>query len=97
MHPSADKKVPSLSLTQRELLFYQTRCHDRCYKASGLYQFFFEICPPGQMFSIQLVGEVSSIRPALSRPHHNLTYIFVYMLIASAGPHHRLIAGSATH
>ncbi|KAE9376045.1 hypothetical protein N431DRAFT_543395 [Stipitochalara longipes BDJ] len=56
IHPGANKRVKAFSIAQRELLYYHTRYHDGCYKAGGLYQFFFELCP-GQKISIQLTDE----------------------------------------
>jgi hypothetical protein len=58
IHPKAAPNVQALTHKQRELLYHETRGHDGYFKAIGLFQFFFELCPPGQRVLIQLTNEV---------------------------------------
>jgi len=58
VHPKANANVNALKPEQLESIYYETRSHDECYKAAGLYQFFFELCPADQKISIQMTDEV---------------------------------------
>ena len=53
VHPDAAPEVHALSLADRDLIFNETRGHNGCYKAAGLYHDFFDLCPPGQKLTIQ--------------------------------------------
>lgn len=58
VHPCASPEVHTLSAAQLELILYETRGHNGCFKALALYQKFFELCPPGQKVSIQITNGV---------------------------------------
>lgn len=58
IHPDAPPEVKALTFAQRELIYHQTRGHDSCYKAMGIFEFFFQLCTPGQKLKIQLRDEV---------------------------------------
>jgi hypothetical protein len=58
VHPNASPVVKALTDSQLESLFYETRGHDGCYKAIGMYQYFFDLCSPEQKLSIQITNEV---------------------------------------
>jgi hypothetical protein len=53
------KKYPSLRFAQRELVYHESRSHDCCAKAVGLFGLFFGLCPKGQTVSVQVTNEVS--------------------------------------
>ncbi|KAF7932479.1 uncharacterized protein EAE98_003778 [Botrytis deweyae] len=57
IHPSCDVATRSLSSTQLENIFYESRSHDGCYKALILFQEFFAFCSSDQQLSIQIKNE----------------------------------------
>lgn len=59
--PNASLEVQALSFAERESLYHEALGHDGCYKAIGLYQYFFDLCPPSQKLSIQVTNEVGSL------------------------------------
>ena len=67
-------KYPSLGFAQRELVYYETRSHDGCYKAVGLFELFFGLCPKGQTVSIQITNEVSTFPANISQLLTRLTH-----------------------
>ncbi|XMA09495.1 hypothetical protein WAI453_002286 [Rhynchosporium graminicola] len=81
IHSSASAGVIALSPAERDLIFHETRAHDGCYNATGMYQDFFALCPPGQEISIQ-VGNETPVSIDVSRrvileytlhePKHNI-------------------------
>ncbi|PBP21199.1 hypothetical protein BUE80_DR007767 [Diplocarpon rosae] len=56
-HPQAGGDVHNLSWLAKELIFHETRNHDGCYKAIGLFQYFFDWCPAEQKVLIQVPDE----------------------------------------
>ncbi|PBP25197.1 hypothetical protein BUE80_DR004048, partial [Diplocarpon rosae] len=56
-HPNAGWAVHNLSWVEKELIFQETRNHDGCYKAIGLFQYFFDWCPAEQKVLIQVPDE----------------------------------------
>ncbi|TGO23565.1 hypothetical protein BPAE_0128g00170 [Botrytis paeoniae] len=59
IHPSCEIATRSLSSTQLENIFYESRSHDGCYKALILFQEFFSFCSSDQQLSIQIKNEES--------------------------------------
>ncbi|KAF7946531.1 hypothetical protein EAE96_009528 [Botrytis aclada] len=64
IHASCDLATRSLSSTQLENIFYESRSHDGCYKALTLFQEFFFLCSSNQQLSIQIKNE----KPILIKP-----------------------------
>jgi hypothetical protein len=58
IHPAARPETKALTPSQRELVYHETRGHSSCFKAIGLFNTFFKLCPPGQKLSIQIRNEV---------------------------------------
>lgn len=61
IHPDASPLVKGLSFEQKEIIYHESRGHSGCFKAGGLFQFFFELCPGEQKLEVRIAGEVSSI------------------------------------
>ncbi|KUJ13715.1 uncharacterized protein LY89DRAFT_672006 [Mollisia scopiformis] len=61
IHPHANEMVKRLTPIEVEQIYLESRNHDGCFKAIGLFQFFFELCPAGQMISIQVGNEAPLI------------------------------------
>lgn len=57
--PDAGPEVQNLTLAQRESIYHEAVGHDGCYKALLLFQYLFQLCPPGQQLSVQIKNEVS--------------------------------------
>lgn len=60
IHPQAAPLTHNLTFAERERIYHESRGHDGCYKAIGLYQYFFNLLPPGQKLSVRVKNEVSS-------------------------------------
>ncbi|KAF7940736.1 uncharacterized protein EAE97_006922 [Botrytis byssoidea] len=57
IHPSCDIATRSLSPTQLENIFYESRSHDACHKALILFKKKFAFCSSDQQLSIQIKNE----------------------------------------
>jgi hypothetical protein len=62
--PAAPKNVKDLPRKDLESIYYEIRGHDGCFKAVGLYDAFFDLCPNDQQVSIQIKKEA----PVLLNP-----------------------------
>ena len=58
IHPKADPTIKNLTHAQLELIYHETHGHGGCFKAIGMYEFFFDLFPDGQNISIQIADEV---------------------------------------
>ncbi|EKD14156.1 uncharacterized protein L3040_007844 [Drepanopeziza brunnea f. sp. 'multigermtubi'] len=72
LHPAAPVGVQRLSAADRELIYQETRNHDACYKAIGLFQFFLDLCPPGQ----QLMYQSGNQQPILLNPQARRVFVY---------------------
>ena len=60
--PDANPDVKSLSQSQKDYIYFKSHVHNGCYNAIGLYQYFWELCPPEQMISVHIKNKVSLSR-----------------------------------
>lgn len=58
IHPEATPAVQELGFAEKEEIFYETRGYLGSVQAIGLFQAYFDLCPPEQKVSIQLRDEV---------------------------------------
>ncbi|RDL38387.1 uncharacterized protein BP5553_02727 [Venustampulla echinocandica] len=97
IHPDAAPSVQALTFAQRELIYHETHSSDGCLKAIALFQFFFDLCSPGQKLSIQLTNEFISERNANSQGPQEPTIVDIHardvLKFISKGPKlHSIVA-----
>ncbi|KAK2630003.1 hypothetical protein QTJ16_000823 [Diplocarpon rosae] len=86
-HPNAGWAVHNLSWVEKELIFQETRNHDGCYKAIGLFQYFFDWCPAEQKVLIQVPDEVcqSLLRVLICRVPWGLEQHYQFPVLLGIG------------
>ncbi|PVH72698.1 hypothetical protein DL98DRAFT_609842 [Cadophora sp. DSE1049] len=73
IHPLSTDGVKSLSLAERDLIFYETSGSGRDWDAIQMFQAFFDLCPERQEVLVQIDDEGPLILPATSHTVLNIS------------------------
>jgi hypothetical protein len=63
LHPKAFPHAKQQGYAEREGIYHHTRGSREGFNSACLFQYFFDLCPPGQQLAIQFEGEVRHEHP----------------------------------